>query len=212
VNSEHDVTILLQLEKTSTEQMLEIKRDEMSWLRVFLVMSGATVAWSVQRWFAKPSVSASDGGLVWAVLIFSSLATIAFYFHFLLTRWSYYGVSARLMRIQEMLRLYDGNAWAGARAPFSRSEQIGMVKDFRSWWKITKPHSSFATRLVYIFGSNVMICIICFYATKMIGKSTSSFLLLELIILNILLVALFLYCDFRHFHSRAVDSYSEFGL
>lgn len=203
MNSEDQVTILLQLEKTATEQMMAIKSEEMLWLRVFLLVYGAVLAWSVQHWLVAQAVSSSERGLVRGVLVFSFLGTAVFCLHFLLTRWSYYGVFSRLVRVQDMLGLYDSSKWHGGQAPLDGVEQIDMVANLRSWWRITKPYSSFFTRVAYLLGSQFLLAVVSFLAFKKIDSKTSHWSLFLSALVIILLVGLLLYFDYRHFAKRS---------
>jgi len=197
---EDKVTVLLQLERTATDQMAEIKREEMSWLKMVLLFYGAVIAWTVQRWMGKETPDSSDGNLVYGVLIFSFLATIVFYLLFVRTRWSYYGIATRLLRIQDLLGLYDPPQWDGKTAPFTDADRIGMVKGLRTWRENTKPFSSFMTRMVYVLGSNLTLVFIAYCALRKIDTSTSIYFLVTWITFNLAVLMIFMFVDFLHFY------------
>ncbi|HAU36473.1 MAG TPA: hypothetical protein DCX07_01995 [Phycisphaerales bacterium] len=200
LRNEDKVAILLQLEKTATSQMMENKREEMSWLKVFLLFYGALVAWSAQRWLAQAQVNAQDAGLVHGVLIFSLVATFVFSFLFIRTRWSYYGVSRRLLRIQSLLGLYDAETWGESDAPLGDIDRIGYVKGWRTWRENTKPFSSFTTRMIYVWGSNMTMCFIAYFALTRIDPKTSVYFLVFWLIINVFLLGLIMLIDFLHFY------------
>ena len=200
LRDEDKVTILLQMEKTATGQMMEIKREEMSWLKVFLLFYGALIAWTVQRWLGQAQPTAQDKGLVYGVLVFSLLATFIFSFLFITTRWSYYGVSRRLLRVQMLLGLYDSTKWNGQEAPLGELDKIGVVKGLRTWRENTKPLSSFTTRMVYLSGANLTISFIAYFALKKIDPATSPYFLATWIIINIVLIVSVMLIDFLHFY------------
>ena len=197
LKDEDKVKILLQLEKTATDQMMEIKRDEMSWLRIFLLFYSAVIAWGVHRWLGAEKPNSSEVTIVYSVSIFSFIATIIFYFLFLNRRWSYYGVATRLVRLQDILRLYDRTTWCG-NSPLSDGDRIGAVKDFGTWRKNTKPFNSFITRILYVAGANGTVAFVVSLALNKIQRNVSCFVV-TWIILNIVALLFVMWFDFRHF-------------
>lgn len=203
LSHEDRVKILLQLEKTATDQMMEIKRDEMSWLRIFLVFYSAVIAWGVHRWLGADKLNSSELTMIYSVSIFSCIATAVFYWLFMNRRWSYYGVAKRLVRVQDILRLYDSTTWNGT-APLRDADKIATVTGFSTWYKNTKPLNSFITRLLYVAGANVTVLVVACLALNRIHPNTSCFVvtLLACTILNIFGLSVVMWFDFRNFYKR----------
>lgn len=201
LKDEDKVQILLQLEKTATDQMMEIKKEEMSWLRIFLLFYSAVIAWSVQRWLGLNTPNYSELTMVRSVWLFAFISTIVFYVLFIRTRRSYYGVAKRLVRVQDLLHLYDSTTWNGT-PPLLDVDKIGTVTGFCTWRKNTKPFNSFTTRIMYLFGANVIIAFVAYLGLKRIEPNTSLFFLVTRIILNIVILFLVMLCDFLSFYAR----------
>lgn len=201
LKDEDKVKILLQLEKTGTDQMMEIKKEEMSWLRIFLLFYSAVIAWSVQRWLGSNTLDRSELEMVNYVWLFAFVSTIVFYVLFIRTRRSYYGVAKRLVHVQDILRLYDKDTWNGD-PPLYDADRIGTVTGFWTWRKNTKPFNSFTTRIMYLFGANLIVAFVANLALKKIDPNTSRCFLATRSILNIVAVLLVMLCDFLSFYVR----------
>ena len=208
MNSKDKVVILLQEEKTATDQMSEIKRDEMSWLKVFLLFYGALIAWIVARWFdrsahstASPNVGADDVILLWTAAVFSLVATLMFAALLVHRRHSYFLVRKRLHTIQKLLKLYEPAEWDNLTilSPEHRSTD---VCDCRSWLELTKPLSSFLTRLVYIIGANLVIDFLVWLAFRRTGSPQGPCFILLFLVLNVFLGICVYVHDLYHFLAR----------
>ncbi len=202
------VSILRDLQKTATSQMSEIKRDEMSWLNRFLLFYGAMIAWLVTRFFGPIPVTGqpipfnpNDASLLVGALVFSFLATAMFASLFIHTRHSYYGVSDRLHRIQKCLHLYKHDQWQDTIF-FPVSHSSGEVRTIDDWNKLTKPWSSFSTRMLYIIGANIAADCIVYGAFDRLGKAKDVYFLCFWLGMNVALVALAYVGDYFHFRTR----------
>ncbi|MGI1671259.1 MAG: hypothetical protein K6L74_13180 [Neptuniibacter sp.] len=181
LEDEHKVKVLLQEEAHAVLQMENLKKEEMSWLKVFLLFYGAVMAWAVSRWLISPMSSPlpteqleSEFGIISTTLCFTWVATCLFAFLFFQARQSYYGVRKRVERIQAALFL-DKEGIYGDEAIFG-GMKVESVDDYQSWKDITKPTSSFMTRMVYIIGSNLAVIIIAYLSLyKMQYPVTLSF-------------------------------------
>lgn len=205
----HKVDILLQQQQIAVKQMEAIKNEEMSWLKVFLLFYGATVAWSVSRWFLTPGSTPftpkeanSELIIIFAVLLFSFVATAIFTFLFTQTRKSYYGVRGRLDTIQKMLCLTEENTFGEGRV-FDAKQSIVNIKDKQTWNDITKPNSSFLTRMVYLFGANIAVLIIMYLSMIKIGKDQSLWLLAFCVAANATIFLVARFFDYHHFVKKA---------
>jgi hypothetical protein len=183
IDDKDRVGILLQGQKTATDQMSAIKNYEMSWLKVFLIFYTAVIAWVVGRWFGPATggttpatASPGDLTLLWTAMWFSFIGTALFAFLFIHTRHSYYMVKERLHKFDQCLKLYDPAQWDGI-VFFPPEHASGRVRAFRDWCKRTKPLSSFLTRLVYIFGANAGIDYLVYLAFEKEGSPQSGYFL-----------------------------------
>ncbi|MFT3684385.1 MAG: hypothetical protein QM783_05560 [Phycisphaerales bacterium] len=200
LTDDNKVTILLELQHDAVEQLAEIKREEMKWLQTFLVFYGALVAWGASRWLpvSPSSRGADDTSLVHWILTVSFLATLLFTYHFIRTRWSYYGVAARLSQCQHLLHLYTPLEWGG-KAPLGDSPYGRLIDGFGSWRKATKPMSSFLTRIVYLVGANLMVASICWRGFEEAQRPQPLWFFLCVILANMVVIALGFMIDFIHF-------------
>ncbi|MBN2286842.1 MAG: hypothetical protein JXI43_10375 [Tissierellales bacterium] len=208
---EDKVKILLQQEKNAVDQLMEIKRDEMSWLRVFLLFYSAIVVWSVQRWLGHDQAATEmvndllvkrESSLIYATLFFSYFATFIFSFLFIRTRWSYYGVANRLIAAQELLQLYNAECWNGEN-PLKPINKINQTKNYSEWMKYTKPMSSFFTRLIYLIGANLTIMFIASYALKWLSGDLTPYFYVTWILANLILLMSVFIIDFIHFVTKS---------
>jgi hypothetical protein len=208
LENEDRVAILMQLQEIATDQMAEIKRDEMSWLNRFLLFYGAVTAWLVTRFFAPvpaighpASAVVSDASLLGAALWLSLSATVLFVFLFIHTRHSYYDVADRSHRIQNCLHLYEPEQWRG-HSLFSTVHRSGRVCTLQEWKERTKPWSSFLTRLLYIIGANLVVNFIVYVAFDRMGKPQGAYFVCFWLALNIALVLIAYALDYLHFRNR----------
>ena len=209
LDTTNKITVLLQQQQIAVTQMDSIKSEEMSWLKVFLIFYGAVVAWSVSRWFLVPgatqySKDEADAELfiIYAVLIFSYFATAIFTFLFSQTRKSYYGVRKRLDTIQQMLLLTNDEVYGDGRI-FDAVETIDNIIDKETWHRITKPNSSFLTRMVYLFGANTAVLIICYLSILKIGKEQSIWFLVCFLLVNSFIFISARHFDYHHFVKKS---------
>jgi len=200
--------IALQLQSQASEQMSEIKRDEMSWLKIFLIFYAAMIGWMVSRWFptapasvsfsspiltvsipvpASAQYSTNEAVLLWASVGFSFFATTMFSFLFSHTRRSYYGVAHRLHQLQRFLRLYDKKFWDNIKF-FPPEHTPGEVLSAEDWRRQTKPWSSFLTRMGYIVCGNLCVDFIAFLSFGRLGLGYNSLFLPLCFVLSYVLV------------------------
>jgi hypothetical protein len=208
IEANDKVGILMQLQKTASDQMSVIKQDEMVWLNRFLIFYGAVIAWLVTRFLAPSSPGGqiatdanAEAQLIRYSVWFSSFATAAFCFLFTSTRHSYYGVADRLHRIQECLHLYDPNQWEG-QSFFPREHRFIAVESVSDWFERTKPMSSFLTRMLFIFGSNYAIDLIAVIALQRMGKGGSVDSWWFWFGANIIILMATFGCDYYRFFNR----------
>jgi hypothetical protein len=222
------VAILMQLERTATDQMTEIKRDEISWLKIFLLFYGALIAWMVGRFFAPLSEAdsaapvtwmvgrffsalsaagkldssiANDGQLLSNALWFSYFLTAMFTFLFLHTRHSYFRVADRLHRIQQCLLLHDPTQWDG-HTFFPVAHRSGKVSTIRQWRERAQPFSSFSTRLAYVVGANIGAESIAYRAFERIGMPQGGYFIVWVALSIGLAIGAYTW-DYFHFKHRS---------
>lgn len=208
LNKDNKISILMQHENIAVNQLMEIKRNEMNWLKVFLLFYSAIIAWMVSRWFSTPVLKEipfhkmqGEFTLLESTLWFSLTATLIFTFLFIQTRHSYYGVAKRLHNVQVNLELYNDAQWGG-KSLLTGDNKIGIIEDFKTWKTRTKPFSSFSTRLIYLLGANFAIAFISYRAYESLGYAQNIFYLLKWIFLNlVILITLFLW-DYFHFRGQ----------
>lgn len=202
LSTDQQVTVLLELQDDAVEQLAEIKREEMQWLQAFLLFYGAVVAWCVARWLPSPRseapLAASEESVVVATLAVSFLATGLFTFHFIRTRWSYYGVAARLANIQHLLGLYDGAGWHGG-APLRGNPYRGFIGGLESWQHTTRPMSSFLTRIVYLVGANMVVSLVCWSSLSRSSGHAGPWFLVTCFLLNAVIAGGAFALDYVHF-------------
>jgi len=99
------------------------------------------------------------------------------------------------------LRLNDSGTW-GSQLPFgsvdSYSKLEGM-RDRRTWQEVTKPGSSFATRLVYLAGADLVVGFVGWYALCLHGSPRSIWFFIMLLLANSALILAFFLLDYLHF-------------
>jgi len=205
IDDKDRVNILLQGQKTATDQMSTIKNGEMTWLKVFLIFYAAIIAWIVGRWFGPATGGAvattthsADLSLLSTAMWFSFIGTTLFAFLFIHTRHSYFMVKERLHKFDQCLKLYDHAEWDGI-AFFPPEHASGEVRCVRDWRKRTKPWSSFLTRLVYIIGANAGIDYLVYLAFDQVGAPQNIYFLAFWFGLNFTLVVIVYVYDFIHF-------------
>jgi len=218
VEDEQRIEIALQLQAQASAQMVEIKRDEMSWLKIFLLFYAAMIGWMVSRWssasatsvsFNSPILtvsipvpasvqySTSEAVLLWASVGFSFFATIMFSLLFSHTRRSYYGVVHRLHQFQRFLRLYDKKYWGNIKF-FPLEHTPGEVLSKEDWRRQTKPWSSFLTRMGYIVAGNLCVDFLAFLSFGRLGLGYNSLFLPLWLLLSIVLVWMIYSSDYHH--------------
>ncbi len=78
------VKILLQSEKIAVDQLLEIKREELQYLKVFLLFFGAITTWIISQWLSPSRLPISNMDidlqldLIKTTYLFSYFATVIF--------------------------------------------------------------------------------------------------------------------------------------
>jgi hypothetical protein len=197
-SDDNRVKVLLQLQANTVSQLAEIKREEMQWLQAFLIFYGAIVAWGATRWLGSAASNATKNeSLVYLVLTISFVATALFTYHFIRTRWSYYGVAGRMAKVERLLGLYSDADW-GSDAPLRGSPYSRMVNGAESW-EITKPMNSFLTRIVYLIGANVMVASICWHGFESGTQGNCLWYAIAIALVNAAIVFLAFVADYLHF-------------
>ena len=204
LSKEDKLQILLQQESHAITQMEQVKQQEMSWLRVFLLFYSACIAWSVSRWLIPntkittytPETLDNEISIIYSLVIFSTIATGLFTFMFLQTRKTYYEVVARLEKIQSIFKLDIKDEYCLGTL-YSESK-ISGINSKESWKEATKPGNSFLTRLVYLFGANAAVIALCFFSMRHIGGNDTVLFPVLFMTLN---VSIFLFASFFDYHS-----------
>jgi hypothetical protein len=207
MTDEDRVSTLIELQKLTCDQMSEVKREEIGWLKIFLLLYSAVIAWIVARWFpsgahtnsGSPTL-ASDIMLLNKAVWFCFFASLMFAFLFIHTRHSYYGLGARLHQIQDCLHLFEPDYWE-QHSFFPAAHSPGKVAGLGDWWDRTKPQSSFFTRIMYIVGANFAIDYLAYLAFQRMGSAKACFLSTWVLLNLLLLFGIYLY-DYLHFTRR----------
>lgn len=198
ISTESSILVLLQAEKFAVDQMQEIKRDEMSWLKVFLVFYGAVITWLVTEWIpGSNELSDSSIEVIRLIQNVTLAATFLFAYLFATTRDSYYGVRKRVEKVQDMLFL-NREGIHGEHAVY----QTKKVEDIRSpsdWWNVTKPQSSFLTRMVYLLGGYWAVTVIALLALRGNNEAADNWIAILYGLVGLLIFVFFLFLDYLRY-------------
>ena len=195
------ILILLQGQKLAAEQLQEIKRQEMSWLKVTIVFYSVVLLWIANRWLSgpvPPVQHATDQPLLTAIPVVSLLGTALFACLFLRARHSCYAVKKRLHLFDQALGLYSPDLWDNK--PFPPTEHAsGSVVDLASWITKTNPLSGLAIRLAALMAANLGIVHSAHLAFVGYGLPYNVNYLVKWGAWNGALVIALYFCDYLHF-------------
>ena len=157
-----DQEVLRQTQLQLHEKLLALRAEELTWLKLFLLLYSGLAAWLIARWLSAESTTHSlsnlDPPLLYGTLAFSWLGLLVGSEHFLRLRRSYFRVGRMLVRCQDRLGLFEPG-----REIFPW--RLGEVTDLASW-RGTRIEATFTTRVGYIAGGNLAVT---FLATAALG-------------------------------------------
>jgi len=196
-NDNNRCSALLAILNTSTAQMADIRREEFSWLKGFLLFYSALTAWGVHSWLSEPLQETSDEVVLgWTTVVISSTATLAFSYLFLRIRHSYYMVAERVKHFQDMLGMYNKESWFGV-APMSRGNRIGDVTGIVSWHENTKPFQGFLMRVCYMCAANLVVILVSSVAILGGIANISCGTVILAVVINLLIALTIMALDYR---------------
>jgi hypothetical protein len=194
------VDVLLQLEKIASEQLSQIKKDEMSWLKLFLAFYSAGIAWGIQKLFSGTTGNISPSPILTVLALISFIALIPFSYFFLWIRHSYYGVAARLSRLHEALRIHDDSFWGIERPLLDEAHIFVQIDNLCTWYTKTKPFSSFLLRIIMLLGASFCLSLIAWYSNVWTSHTECKWITLLTIVLPYFVLAFLIFvCDFMWF-------------
>lgn len=151
-----DQEVLRQTQLQLHEKLLALRSEELTWLKLFLLLYSGLAAWLIARWLSAESTTRSlsnlDLPLLYGTLAFSWLGLLVASEHFLRLRRSYFRVGRMLVRCQEQLGLFEPG-----REIFPW--RLGEVTDLASW-RGTRIEATFTTRVGYIAGGNLAVTLL----------------------------------------------------